>query len=1183
MEIDGKLMEGEVVEREKARQTYEGIVRSMKDPALLEWMPGGMFQCRIFPIEAGSDKRIVIAYTQALSIFDGRGRYVYPLSGESARELGIRRFEFTATIRAGSKIVSAASTSHAAPTIRLDDKTMRTTFAHSDFRPRADFVLAFETEARGEMQVSAHRPDGAGPGYFAAFITPRTDPEEDVRRDRKLHFLIDASGSVARPELEAARIIVRRMVESLGPADRFKIGCHNLFTGTMPDYVAPDEAGKRAADRYLSEIAPAGACDVATALETVLADVPDNGEVVYVGEGTPTWGEKDPAKIVARIREAIGTRRISIRTVAVGSDADKGLLETVAREFNGGAHAVSPSDDVHERAGEIARTLGRSALTDVKVEFRGAVTDAAPAKPGPIHFGERLLVTGRYGAGPVTLVLTGRVHDRTIQKEFALTLPEREAGNLHVKRLWAQRRLADLVAQGGEKRAEAVKLSVEHQVMTPYTSFLVLENEKAYEQHQIDRTKKDLDQTKDPRLVDAKRLFQECLADFAARRFDLVIEKCDRILAIDPKHALAAEVKEETQKLRHREDPNGPERLLKKWSEGESHSSQEWDQLHRKLVGKSRVDEQEKGAQAEEHYRLALRYYDSGDFEKAEAECAKALSLNPNYGASHALMLEVQFALGKGKVKPQSLEFETIIQMATARQQQVIFEVRDAMDKGIRDYNLGKYDDAERQFRTIIEYAKWLPSGTGIDVQRKQASEMLEKNRVARGAPGQSMPAQREAAGTIKPGPGEGTLGKLIDDEIDPAFSTLPGQQFSAFIEPEEQTSNGGLAFTVGEGMRTGTSIFATRFLGGSGLAGASFTLEEPWGSEVGPGFVTRESARLETYDLRAQAYHTLLRFDPVSRSRIGGTGSSFEGDLDQAGVDSLTDNLNALTRRLDDSLQRMKVLEARIQEERKSPLAAIREQLSATQDLQYQRQETERLSNQLASLEENYQQLARDRQRIQETIANLNAAGIQCDVVAPRKALSGKVTAVAKELDLVVLSIGRDAGVNEGDEFTITRANAFICKIVVDRVDRPWAAGRVALKGKAEPVIGDDASNNVLSTPGQIVRMPIKVAWTSGNEVHLSGADRYGIGPGSEILLSRNDKYVAVVRVYEVNGTTAKASVAPGLRGIPIEVGDPGIVIRSQVELWSVLPIHIRQDIVSERDLAAARFKLRALRGVAP
>src|SRR5262245_22816687 len=165
---------------------------------------------------------------------------------------------------------------------------------------------------------------------------------------------------------------------------------------------------------------------------------------------------------------------------------------------------------------------------------------------------------------------------------------------------------------------------------------------------------------------------------------------------------------------------------------GESHAGQEWSDLHRKLVSQARVDEQEKAAQADEHYRLALRYYDAGDFEKAEAECQKALSLNPEHGASHALMLEVQFALGKGRVTPQSKEMEDIIQMATARQQQVIFEIREAMDNGIRSYNLGNYDDAERHFRTILEYAKWLPTGVELETQRQHAADLLERTKLAR-------------------------------------------------------------------------------------------------------------------------------------------------------------------------------------------------------------------------------------------------------------------------------------------------------------------------------------------------------------------------------------------------------------------------------------------------------------------
>ena len=60
MEIDGKLMDGELVEREKARKAYEQIVDQMVDPALLEWENGHTFKLRVFPIEAKKTKRVVL-------------------------------------------------------------------------------------------------------------------------------------------------------------------------------------------------------------------------------------------------------------------------------------------------------------------------------------------------------------------------------------------------------------------------------------------------------------------------------------------------------------------------------------------------------------------------------------------------------------------------------------------------------------------------------------------------------------------------------------------------------------------------------------------------------------------------------------------------------------------------------------------------------------------------------------------------------------------------------------------------------------------------------------------------------------------------------------------------------------------------------------------------------------------
>ncbi|HLU49351.1 MAG TPA: VIT domain-containing protein, partial [Planctomycetota bacterium] len=47
MYVNGKLMEGGMSERGRAVEVYEGIVRKMLDPAILEWMEGSTFRLRV--------------------------------------------------------------------------------------------------------------------------------------------------------------------------------------------------------------------------------------------------------------------------------------------------------------------------------------------------------------------------------------------------------------------------------------------------------------------------------------------------------------------------------------------------------------------------------------------------------------------------------------------------------------------------------------------------------------------------------------------------------------------------------------------------------------------------------------------------------------------------------------------------------------------------------------------------------------------------------------------------------------------------------------------------------------------------------------------------------------------------------------------------------------------------------
>jgi hypothetical protein len=54
MWIGDELVMADIVEKQRAREIYEDILRRRKDPGLLEWSGGNLFKARVFPIFAGS-------------------------------------------------------------------------------------------------------------------------------------------------------------------------------------------------------------------------------------------------------------------------------------------------------------------------------------------------------------------------------------------------------------------------------------------------------------------------------------------------------------------------------------------------------------------------------------------------------------------------------------------------------------------------------------------------------------------------------------------------------------------------------------------------------------------------------------------------------------------------------------------------------------------------------------------------------------------------------------------------------------------------------------------------------------------------------------------------------------------------------------------------------------------------
>jgi Ca-activated chloride channel family protein len=107
-----------------------------------------------------------------------------------------------------------------------------------------------------------------------------------------------------------------------------------------------------------------------------------------------------------------------------------------------------------------------------------------PSPLPDIFKGEQLVLAGRYsGHGNSTITLEGLVNGATKKHTFEVTFPEESSGHEFIPRLWATRRVGYLLdeirlhGENTETRDEVTQLARKYGIVTPYTAYLIVEDE----------------------------------------------------------------------------------------------------------------------------------------------------------------------------------------------------------------------------------------------------------------------------------------------------------------------------------------------------------------------------------------------------------------------------------------------------------------------------------------------------------------------------------------------------------------------------------------------------------------------------------------------------------------------------------------------------------------------------------
>jgi Ca-activated chloride channel homolog len=504
LSINGEMVSGETMSSDRARQIYEEIVRRQRDPALLEWMGYGLLRARIFPIAPGEQKKVVVRFQtvapregDALRIDYFRGQRTNQWAA-GANQDAQARTSFVLTYPNDPMYGTAYSPTHSIFEQRYgsvddDDSRGDQTFASSsrgatrrfeirDARGEVTLLIPVRRSTSAAITMLANAP-GNDDGFALITLSPPSIRPRPVPRD--LTFVMDVSGSMSGEKIEQARAAGKQVLRTLSPMDRFRLIDFSSDVRTFRDDFSPaTRENIHAAERYLDQLDAQGSTNISGALDEALSTRVQPGRlpiVLFLTDGQPTVGERDPSAIAASVAKRLGSRRVF--TFGVGADLNVSLIEQLALEGRGTASFVRPDESVERAVGIVASRLTSPLVTDVRVHADGVrLLKMHPSGPVDIFAGEDLVILARYdGSGDAVVRFDGQTTSGPVSWTSRVNFPERTRDNPFVARLWATQRIGYLSAEkrkhGGSQEIddEIRSLGERFGIPTEFSSYLVVE------------------------------------------------------------------------------------------------------------------------------------------------------------------------------------------------------------------------------------------------------------------------------------------------------------------------------------------------------------------------------------------------------------------------------------------------------------------------------------------------------------------------------------------------------------------------------------------------------------------------------------------------------------------------------------------------------------------------------------
>src|SRR5262245_11555644 len=448
LQVGARVIEGQIREREEARQTYRQAQQSGKKASLLEQDRPNVFTMSVANVGPSEAVVVDIEYQEVVRYDRGEFRVRFPMvvgpryipgttpvAGATGTgwgtnttavpdaeritppvrhpsEASTSAVALTVDLDAGFALRRLVSPYHAIVTTPLSATRHSITLIDEAVPADRDFELVWAPDPGKRPAVAVFTEWHGGQPYALVMLLPPAGANaEGSRLPREVIFVIDTSGSMAGASIQQARLALEEALAALAPGDRFNVIQFNSRTERLfPASVPAELAAVERARQWVQGLQANGGTEMLPALRAALEGADETGvvrQVVFVTDGLV--GNED--QLFAYLSRSLGRSRLF--TIGIGA-APNGHFMTKAAQLGRGTYTyIGNPSEVGEKMGALFRKLESPVLTDLQVTWSSADVEAWPARLPDLYAGEPVVLVARLGAaGGDELRVSGKQGDR---------------------------------------------------------------------------------------------------------------------------------------------------------------------------------------------------------------------------------------------------------------------------------------------------------------------------------------------------------------------------------------------------------------------------------------------------------------------------------------------------------------------------------------------------------------------------------------------------------------------------------------------------------------------------------------------------------------------------------------------------------------------------------------------------